>query len=188
MHSEKPLNQFANRRGSFAVLVPGAVIAALVSSCNSGHSVSFHFTTYTSATILDETAEGPLDKPVEKYAPLLARSNELVSLLKEGELKQIHQDAFGWALRHSVSEADLDRTYGDLVDQFGPVVSFKPQQWKFLVGEENGRPLVTCVKAVMHAKGRVEYSFTFADETTTRLLGLHFKDPKAKSAMWRFGF
>jgi hypothetical protein len=127
-----------------------------------------------SGSTLNDNIEEPIPSVAQQFSPLLSRSNELVTMLHAGKLREFYDAGTEESLKKLMSYTDLERFYTKVVSAAGAPKSFLANQWNFRGHAGSDGAYVTCKKIVTHERGTVYYGLTFASEHATKLIGLQF--------------
>ena len=111
-------------------------------------------------------AESPLKPEVERYARALQTSNEVLELLRKGDVQGVYERYAAPSLKQNASPEKFAQLMGATIQRFGPLQAFKPMQWGFAQEEADGLRKVWCTKIVAHERGWMTYRFPFEEGGT----------------------
>jgi hypothetical protein len=116
---------------------------------------------FRSGTIDNDDIDEPLNAEVSKYSGILAISNEIMDLIFDSKYKEIHANYFDDELKNLFPINSLISFHEEIKNKFGKLVSYKKQQWYFVLFKEDGKDILLSVKIVHHEKAIIYYRFAF---------------------------
>lgn len=114
-----------------------------------------------SGTVHNDDVEEPLSDLAKEYAPALDKSNQILDKVEQGRYAEIYQDSFAPSLKKEIDEATFLEWLENIEAQLGPMQGYKPLQWSFQLGTDQGVELVSSQKIVRYQKGQVYFRFVF---------------------------
>jgi len=141
------------------------VILALISGCDVGV-----YGTHNSSQGDNDYFEEPISGSSKKYAPALETSNRFIESFAGGQLETA-LEILDPRLQEAISVEGFEEMHQKILDDFGPMVEFKPMQWGFSRNSQLEN-IVVSVKIVIHDKGQTFYILNFADDDSyQRIIG-----------------
>jgi hypothetical protein len=142
-------------RSSFLLTV-GLIAPVLIAGCE----LSVDGTNNSSLGDNDYYEE-PISERSEKYATALDISNKFIEFLVDGQLTNAH-GLFDSRRQEVLSIEDFEKTYREILSDFGPFVEYKPMQWGFSTNLKLEN-IVVSIKIVGHEKSETFYVLNFED-------------------------
>jgi len=106
--------------------------------------------------------EEPISDRSRKYLPALDISNAFVEYFAQGQLAEA-RELFDPRLQAIISKEQLQSAHARVLENFGPLLEYKPMQWGF--GTHSSKPnVLVSVKIAIHQSSETFYVVTFEDD------------------------
>jgi len=129
-----------------------------------------------SGTLEDDYVAEPLSATSQKYKKALETSNNIINLFKNGEYQGAYNKYFSDHLKSQVSTDAFQNNLNKLRSSVGVLNNYKPMQWGFFSGKDQGMNLLYSVKIAEHEKNMMKYLFVFNHEGDfNEIVGFHVK-------------
>ncbi|MDF1821048.1 MAG: hypothetical protein P1U64_05735 [Alcanivoracaceae bacterium] len=125
----------------------------------------------------DDYIAEPLGDRFKKYAKVLEASNATIEAIQERDAENLYHNIAGELMKELVTYGDLEALIESIHDGAGQLTDYKPMQWHFFGGSENGIDLIYSVKIAEHQAGMVNYLLVFEGGIDRpKLYGIFLKD------------
>ena len=106
--------------------------------------------------------EEPLSDDAQKYSQALETSNAFVESFARGRLEEA-KGLLNSNLQAGISEEEFRLLHEQLLENFGPMLEYKPMQWGFATRSETPN-VIASVKIIVHENAETFYVLTFEDD------------------------
>ena len=129
-----------------------------------------------SGPIDDDYVEEPLSGLVEKYQTALVTSNNILQLMSKSKYPDIYRIYFSDAMKAQMTGKEFKEFMTRVKKEVGSLEVYKPMQWNFSSGEDQGMDLLYSVKIAEHEKTMMKYICVFErDKPYINIVGFSVK-------------
>ena len=158
------------------------ILVLSLQACDLSNTISIR-----SGSLDDDYVEEPLSSMVEKYQVALTTSNNILTMISQGKHNDIHRIYFSDSMKSQLTRAQFADFMQQIKNNAGTMTNFKPMQWNFSTGEDQGVDLLYSVKIAEHENTMMKYLFVFdRDKPYTSLVGFFVKQREGVSAAGQF--
>jgi len=141
------------------------LLCACLSLLGASGGCEFHVSkSHRSGSVDDEYVGEPLTDDVKRYEHALEVSNRFVVALKAEQFDTIREELCGKDLSKELGGLGLQKLVGTVVENYGPLLRYIPQQWGFTTGVQNGQRLLYSSKIVECERDKVRFVLVFHDD------------------------
>lgn len=130
-------------------------------------------TEFRSGDMEDPNFESPLEDA--EFVPYLNFSNSIIEDFVSRRYKDVYWKYGSNEFKVGTSEADYSENLNRFLLDLGGAISFKRNQWWFIIKQENGIDIVRSIKIVKHKNGLVYYTIFLKKGEPNKFLRIDFQ-------------